>query len=579
MSLVAPGVARAYAPGDLDYTFGIGGKAISPFVTTLSDAHGMTLQSDGKTVVVGGTSAGGGGSSDAIVLRYKSDGILDSTFSGDGMLSTDFGASESYAGVAVQPDGKVVTVGTNSTITNIILARYTSAGVLDNTFDGDGRATITLAGKTVVTASEVAVLSDGKLLLAGYVDSDIAILRVNSNGSLDTSFDADGYAVANLGMTARGFSMTLQADGKIVVAGDAYTNGNWNQAQAAVVRFNSNGSLDTTFDGDGMQTFTFGGTSQTLYSSTVQSDGRIVVAGGATSGGADDIAVARFNSNGSLDTTFGGDGKITVDVAGGSDGSSGVTMHPDGKKIYVAGYAGTGGYSDAVVARINGNGSLDTSFSSDGIAIQDVRSQSDFAQSMVVQSDGKVVLAGYTDYSTRTDVFVMRFQSQNSVVAPAASAPASVTYAPRNTSVVIEWTATAGTPEYVVTANDGTVVCITTSTICTINGLQNGVAATYLVYGRNADGVQSASSGSVAVRAGFQVKTTTVKAKKSLKLSSIATTPSLGRQTWRSLSGGCRVVGGTLVAPTKKGTCQVKLSVAKKGSYPAMSTTIAVSVS
>jgi len=158
------------------------------------------------------------------------------------------------------------------------------------------------------------------------------------------------------------------------------------------------------------------------------------------------------------------------------------------------------------------------------------------------------------------------------------SAPASVSYRTANKGVTLRWVAVSGASSYVVTTTSGTQVCATTSTSCVVNKLRNGRAYKYNVFAVNADGVRSATSTAVSARPGFQVRTTTVKTKRSVSLSSIVTTPSRGKKTWTVTSGGCRINGARLVTPNKKGSCKLRLSTARSGSYAAMSTTITVTV-
>jgi hypothetical protein len=164
------------------------------------------------------------------------------------------------------------------------------------------------------------------------------------------------------------------------------------------------------------------------------------------------------------------------------------------------------------------------------------------------------------------------------VAAALVTAPSSVSYRTGNAQATLRWSAVSGAASYVVTTTNGAQVCATTSTNCVVNKLRNGRAYNYNVFAVNADGVRSTTSIQVSARPGFQVKTTTVRTKRTVSLSSIVTTPSKGRKTWTITSGGCRINGARLVASTKKGSCKLRLSTAKSGAYGAMSTTINVTV-
>jgi hypothetical protein len=164
------------------------------------------------------------------------------------------------------------------------------------------------------------------------------------------------------------------------------------------------------------------------------------------------------------------------------------------------------------------------------------------------------------------------------VAAALVSAPTSVSYRTGNAQVTLRWGAVSGASSYVVMTSRGAQVCATTSTNCVVNKLRNGRAYNYNVFAVNADGVRSTTGAQVSTRPGFQVRTTTVKTNKSVSLSSIATTPSKGKKTWTVTSGTCRINGARLVTPMKKGSCKLRLSTARSGSYAAMSTTITVTV-
>ena len=334
-------------------------------------------------------------------------GDLDPTFSGDGTQTTDFlpgGISDATATVR-QPDGKIVAVGSvfrrssgDSSISDFALARYNPNGTLDTSFSGDGRKTTDFAGIDD-GATGVALQSDGKIVVVGrtgfgspFGDSfDFAVARYNPNGSLDTSFSGDGKQTAGFGDSDVPKGVVVQGDGKIVAVG--YTcNGNPDTTcDFALARFNSNGSLDTSFSGDGKQTADLGDI-DIADATTVQGDGKIVVVGNVSQlpSGATDFALARFDSNGSLDTSFSGDGMQTTDFGSSNDRAHGVAVQADGK-IVVAGESLSGSH-DFALARYNSNGTLDTSFSGDGKQTTDFGG-SDAANAVALRG-GKIVLAG-----------------------------------------------------------------------------------------------------------------------------------------------------------------------------------------
>ena len=173
---------------------------------------------------------------------------------------------------------------------------------------------------------------------------DFALARYNADGSLDTSFDSDGKLTTNVYGNDVAYAISIQSDGKIVVAG---SSGNALSRSFSLARYNADGSLDSTFDSDGKLTTSFGGFAY-AYGVAIQSDGKIVVAGGVAndlSPTNSDFALARYNPDGSLDTTFDSDGKLTTNL-GGIDYGRSIILQPDGR-IIVAGYA----MNDFAVAR------------------------------------------------------------------------------------------------------------------------------------------------------------------------------------------------------------------------------------
>jgi len=434
---------RYNADGILDTTFGTGGMVFTDFGSQSDYAYALTVQSDGKIVVAGYSSQSG--TDDFALARYLPDGTLDTSFSGDGKLTTAFGTSTDRAyDVAVQSDGKIVAVGysiQSGSGTDFAVARYDASGNLDGTFDGDGKAT---ANFTISTdqAFAVAIQSDGKIVAAGSSyqpatgTDDFALVRYNANGSLDTSFDADGKVTTHFGRGADyGQDVVLQmVDGqeRILVAGYAVQAGTGNDV--ALARYNPNGSLDTSFDGDGRVTTDFapapGSTyDDRAYSVALQSDGKIVASGVSTASGNADFAVVRYLSNGALDASFDSDGRVMTNF-GSNDEAWGVAIQADGKIVAVGRSSQAGTSWDVALARYQTNGSLDTSFGYDGKVTTDVgRPGSDdrgWGMATALQQDGKIVVVGQTN-SFNYDFAVARYNANGSPDASFGSGGSVVT--------------------------------------------------------------------------------------------------------------------------------------------------------
>ena len=256
-------------------------------------------------------------------------GDLDTSFDSDGKVTTEVGSTDDFArSVAIQSDGKIVAAGfsSNGSDWDFALVRYNTDGSLDTSFDSDGKVT-TAIGSGDDHAVSVAIQSDGKIVAAGYSNGsnwDFALVRYNTDGSLDTNFDSDGKVTTAIGGGADyAVSVAIQSDGKIVAAG--YSNGS--NFDFALVRYNTDGSLDTSFDSDGKVTTDFGSGSDYGSSVTIQSDGKIVAAGGSSNGSNRDFALVRYNTDGSLDTSFDSDGKVTTAIGSGTERSL-LRCHP-----------------------------------------------------------------------------------------------------------------------------------------------------------------------------------------------------------------------------------------------------------
>jgi uncharacterized delta-60 repeat protein len=322
-------------------------------------------------------------------------GDLDPSFGIGGMVTTSFGtASAQSTSVALQSDGKIVVAGTtydgNYSFT---VARYNTNGTFDTSFDGDGTL-ITGFGDVRGIATSIVIQTDGKIVVAGrFADSfsvDFGLVRYNGDGSLDTTFGIDGLVRTSFGTSqCRIESMALQSDGKIVVAGYMDTNNGTNNYDFALARYNTDGSLDSSFDGDGRLTTDFGTTTDVAYSVAVQSNGKIIAAGFTSDGSNEDIALVRYNGDGTLDTSFDGDGKRTTDFGMPMDRAKSVTVDATGR-IVVAGYSSDdSNNADFALVRYNNDGSLDTSFDGDGKLATDFGTMRDYATSMVLQVNGR----------------------------------------------------------------------------------------------------------------------------------------------------------------------------------------------
>jgi uncharacterized delta-60 repeat protein len=330
-------VARYNPNGTLDTTFdGDGIKTID--FGGADHAAAVAIQADGKIVVVGSTSK----NDNVAVARLTDTGALDTSFNGTGLLTIDLaGAGEAGNAVAIQADGKIVVAGTNGV--DFAVMRVNSAdGSLDGAFGSGGKKIIDVGGPAD-SANAVAIQSDGKIVATGNNSSDFAIVRLNStDGSADATFDTDGIETVNMGGVDIARGLVIQPNTKIVVVGS-------NGGDMAIARLNAaNGSLDSSFDADGKQTVDISGADD-ARAVQLQPDGKILVVGD-TGNNASDTAVIRLTTAGALDTTFNSTGKFSFDVTGPTflDLGTAAVLSPQGRLI-VAGQGGGGQVNGSLV--------------------------------------------------------------------------------------------------------------------------------------------------------------------------------------------------------------------------------------
>ena len=260
----------------LDKDFGNDGKVVAHFQDQVSHCNATAIQSDGKILVAGYT--GLGGFSDFVLIRYNIDGSIDSAFGESGKVSPDFASVNELAqSVDVQQDGKIVVAGGTNDF--FALARYNSHGIIDSLFGEHGKVTTNITDYGHYMCGSMAVLQDGKLLLAGSIGYNGALVRYNNDGSPDDSFGEEGRIILDFGNMGDEYvfvSMALQQDNKIVVAGFSYVS----DYDFTVLRYNENGKLDSLFGEDGKAIPDIMDSSDDRATSVViQPDGKIIVAG------------------------------------------------------------------------------------------------------------------------------------------------------------------------------------------------------------------------------------------------------------------------------------------------------------
>ncbi len=392
-----------FAAGDLDTDFGVTGKVTTQFGGPEDVAEAVVIQPDGKIVCAGYSS---GAISIAFVARYNADGSLDSSFGTGGKVTQDFGAGFTLAtSIALQSDGKIVVAGYTRSAPpatsgfDFFLLRYNTNGTLDTTFDADGKVTTDFS--SFDEADALFIQSDGKLVATGYTSNNTpdrtfaALARYNSDGSLDTSFGTGGKV---LGHEGAAFSAVVQTDSQIVTGGWGCSTATCTQnLDFTFARYNTNGTLDASFGTGGKATVAVSTGRDEARSIVLQADGKIVAAGANLSAPTGEpIAVVRLNANGTLDTAFGTNG-IVQNLPIVVEDVFGLSLQANGKIVTGGRVFNTVSDSDFALLRLNTDGTLDTTFSGGGITTTSFANNFDGITDFAIQSDGKIVAVGFAE--------------------------------------------------------------------------------------------------------------------------------------------------------------------------------------
>ncbi|WP_053076586.1 hypothetical protein [Caenimonas sp. SL110] len=392
----------------------------------------VLVQPDGKIIIIG--KIGGSPTSQVLVQRFNADGTLDLTFNAGATSIATLPANAFIQGAALDADGNILIAASairTANFNQFVLVRLTPEGALDTTFDSDSIA-LTQIGTRSDVPRTMLVQADGQIILAGSTQTDtssltrdFAFVRYNADGSLDTTFDTDGILTsASPGSSDAVTGMVELADGGFMAVATRAVTGVSNSV--VLIKYNSNAAVDTTFGTDGMQTVAISATSSAFASNGLiaQDDGKFVVTGSEDRGLGDGSStgfVMRFNANGTPDASFGTDGKVVVQLGTLIDQVLAVVQQDDGKLV-VSGlsfYSGTSNHG--FIARFNENGTLDTTFSTDGVAWSPFPSPADDAfQNLALQADGKIVVTGFrahtgTPYPEDYDRVLLRYNADGTL--------------------------------------------------------------------------------------------------------------------------------------------------------------------
>lgn len=432
-------------PGILDQSFGNQGKV----VTNLGvDEIGrcVAVQADGK-ILVAGSVEGNGIPADFLIIRYNSDGTVDSSFGKKGRKRFDFKNGSDFANaILVLPDQSILLAGStadpiDASNSDFAMLKLTSNGTLDNNFGPNGRLIIDFQGRKD-EASGIAITSDGKILISGTTantngsESAFAVAEFNSDGTLNTSFANNGREILGFGLNfATCNAIALQADNKIVLGGTV--SNSLGQSNFALARLTPGGVLDNTFGPTGRVSIDFYNKNDYLNSVVMQ--GSKILAAGITTNDNNtdaDFGIVRVNSDGTLDNTFGTQGKVRTDYNSNYNSISQIGLLSDGE-IVVSGsvnnYSTDFGF---IIAGYSAEGVLDNSFGTNGFTETYFTNAAAAAYGMAIQTDDKIVVTGHAQANGGTeDVAVARYK--NDQVLPITLS--SFTASKKSNSVLLNW--------------------------------------------------------------------------------------------------------------------------------------------
>jgi uncharacterized delta-60 repeat protein len=409
LSVVSLPCLLVAAQGDLDTTFNPPDGYVLYNGWNKDSYVGVAIQTDSKIVV--STGILNGTDADVGVLRYNGDGTLDSAFGTDGTVIYDGGKGNDCGRlVAIQADGKIILTGysNNGEDYDILTMRYNSDGTLDTSFGTNGIA-IYNNGDRNDYGRGIAIQSDGKIVVTarstGNSTSIAMILRYNGDGTLDSTFGTNGVVIYEGGQGNDGFrGVAIQTNGKIVVSGYTKMAAGFDVLTA---RYTSNGTLDNTFGTNGAVTYDGEHGDDGAHAVAIQSDGKIVVSGGEYNGTDLDILVLRYNSNGTSDITFGTNGVVSYDSGQGNDNGRRLAIQ-NGDKVVVTGRVPNGTDDDVLILRYNTDGNLDGTFGGNGVVTLNIVKGKDYGEGVAIQVDGNILIAGGSSNVTGDDVMVFR---------------------------------------------------------------------------------------------------------------------------------------------------------------------------
>ena len=405
--------------GALDMTFGNGGKVITSISNSDATANSVVAKNNGK-IIIGGSSKING-TDHFTLVQYNPDGSLDTTFGNKGIVATSIGFKSTMYSIALQSDGKIVAGGystSNSTVSNQIftLARYYSNGSRDTLFGNVGVVT-TIFQSGSSSIKKVIVKPDGKILVGGLLSTmtfeEYPILaQYLPTGILDNSFGTNGTLITGVNVVngkKKGVSdMALSADGKIIMAIEAYPVAANNSSDFLLVQLLQNGKIDSSFANNGFAQTDFNNSGDLSYSLAVLPDSAIVLAGYShASGSLTKFALGKYQANGQLNTSFGNGGKVSTSVGTYPAIATHIVVKANGSIVLTGNTYYTS--EDFAIIKYNSDGTVDNSFGSNGVVTTDFLGHKDESFSSAIQADGKLVVVGHAMDNSKYNIALARY--------------------------------------------------------------------------------------------------------------------------------------------------------------------------
>lgn len=416
----------AYAAGEVDVAFGTDGLVSTDFGGARDFGGAVIVDSSGRIIVVGQASSTADTFNSSFGLaRYDQEGNLDPSFGSGGLVSTDFGGQDALGdgsdfarSVAIDSAGQILVAGTcTNSDADFGLARYDENGNLDTSFGNNGLISADF-GSGQDYGWSVAVDSDDRIIVGGYCksesgDYDIALVRFDEYGCLDPSFGNGGIISTDFGKTDnRCRSLVLDSEERILAVGSTYNSDN----DFALVRYDKNGNLDTSFGNGGIVSLDFNGSDE-AWSVTIDEADRILIAGGSSNASGYSVDLARYDENGDLDPSFGTGGVVSNDLGGSVASSTSRAVVDSNGRIVISTTVFNGGTNDFALARFDQTGNLDNAFGSNSIVSTDFGGQHDYGRSCVIDGSGRILVTGYTQNSIgEMDLALVRYGESFTII-------------------------------------------------------------------------------------------------------------------------------------------------------------------